>query len=60
MRRIRSIPVLPYGICKAAVEQLGRSYQALHGLEVIYLRADVGLRARTSTHPHPQNLGTPR
>ncbi len=31
-------PVLPYGICKAAVEQLGRSYQALHGLEVINLR----------------------
>jgi nucleoside-diphosphate-sugar epimerase len=31
-------PVLPYGICKAAVEQLGRSYQALHGLEIINLR----------------------
>jgi UDP-glucose 4-epimerase len=31
-------PVLPYGICKAAVEQLGRSYHALHGLEVINLR----------------------
>jgi nucleoside-diphosphate-sugar epimerase len=31
-------PVLPYGICKAAVEQLGRSYHALHGLEIINLR----------------------
>ena len=31
-------PVLPYGICKAAVEQLGRSYRDLHGLEVINLR----------------------
>jgi nucleoside-diphosphate-sugar epimerase len=31
-------PVLPYGICKAAVEQLGRSYHDLHGLEVINLR----------------------
>jgi len=31
-------PVLPYGICKAAVEQLGRSYRELHGLEVINLR----------------------
>jgi nucleoside-diphosphate-sugar epimerase len=31
-------PVLPYGVCKAAVEQLGRSYRDLHGLEVINLR----------------------
>jgi nucleoside-diphosphate-sugar epimerase len=31
-------PVMPYGICKAAVEQLGRSYRDLHGLEVINLR----------------------
>jgi len=31
-------PVLPYGICKAAVEQLGRTYHDLHGLEVINLR----------------------
>ena len=31
-------PVLPYGICKAAVEQLGRTYHELHGLEVINLR----------------------
>lgn len=31
-------PVLPYGICKAAVEQLGRSYRDLHGLDVINLR----------------------
>ena len=31
-------PMLPYGICKAAVEQLGRSYRALHGLEMINLR----------------------
>jgi len=31
-------PVLPYGICKAAVEQLGRSYRDLHRLEVINLR----------------------
>ena len=31
-------PVLPYGICKATVEQLGRSYRDLHGLEVINLR----------------------
>jgi UDP-glucose 4-epimerase len=31
-------PVLPYGICKAAVEQLGRSYRELHGLEIINLR----------------------
>lgn len=32
-------PVLPYGICKAAVEQLGRTYRDEHGLEVINLRA---------------------
>ena len=32
-------PVLPYGICKAAVEQLGRGYRDLHGLEVVNLRA---------------------
>lgn len=31
-------PVLPYGICKAAVEQLARSYRTLHGLDVIHLR----------------------
>jgi nucleoside-diphosphate-sugar epimerase len=31
-------PVMPYGICKAAVEQLGRGYRDLHGLEVINLR----------------------
>ncbi len=31
-------PVLPYGICKAAVEQLGRGYGDLHGLEVINVR----------------------
>jgi nucleoside-diphosphate-sugar epimerase len=31
-------PVLPYGICKAAVEQLGRSYRDLHRLEVVNLR----------------------
>ncbi len=31
-------PVLPYGICKAAVEQMGRTYRDLHGLEVINLR----------------------
>jgi UDP-glucose 4-epimerase len=31
-------PVLPYGICKAAVEQLGRTYRDLHDLEVIHLR----------------------
>jgi nucleoside-diphosphate-sugar epimerase len=31
-------PVMPYGICKAAVEQLGRSYRDLHGLEVVNLR----------------------
>jgi nucleoside-diphosphate-sugar epimerase len=31
-------PVLPYGICKAAVEQLGCTYHDLHGLEVINLR----------------------
>jgi UDP-glucose 4-epimerase len=31
-------PVLPYGICKATVEQLGRTYRDLHALEVINLR----------------------
>jgi UDP-glucose 4-epimerase len=31
-------PVLPYGICKAAVEQLGRSYRDLHDIEVVNLR----------------------
>jgi nucleoside-diphosphate-sugar epimerase len=31
-------PVMPYGICKVAVEQLGRSYRDLHGIEVINLR----------------------
>jgi len=31
-------PVLPYGICKATVEQLGRTYRDLHGLEIINLR----------------------
>ena len=31
-------PVMPYGICKAAVEQFGRTYRDLHGLEIINLR----------------------
>jgi len=31
-------PVMPYGICKAVVEQFGRTYRDLHGLEVINLR----------------------
>jgi len=31
-------PAMPYGICKAAVEQFGRTYRDLHGLEVINLR----------------------
>jgi nucleoside-diphosphate-sugar epimerase len=31
-------PVLPYGICKATVEQLGRTYRGLHGLDVVNLR----------------------
>jgi UDP-glucose 4-epimerase len=31
-------PVMPYGICKAAVEQFGRTYRALHGLDVVNLR----------------------
>ena len=31
-------PVLPYGICKAAVERLGRSYRDMYGLDVIHLR----------------------
>ena len=31
-------PMLPYGICKVAVEQLGRTYHALHALEIINLR----------------------
>ncbi len=31
-------PLMPYGISKLAVEQLGRSYRALHGLECINIR----------------------
>jgi nucleoside-diphosphate-sugar epimerase len=31
-------PAMPYGISKVAVEQLGRSYRDLHGLQVINLR----------------------
>jgi UDP-glucose 4-epimerase len=31
-------PLMPYGISKLAVEQLGRSYAELHGLECIHLR----------------------
>lgn len=31
-------PLMPYGISKLAVEQLGRSYGQLHGLECINLR----------------------
>lgn len=31
-------PAMPYGICKAAVEQFGRTYRDLHGLDVINLR----------------------
>jgi nucleoside-diphosphate-sugar epimerase len=31
-------PVMPYGICKAAVEQLGRTYRDLHGLDIVNLR----------------------
>ena len=31
-------PAMPYGICKATVEQLGRTYRDLHALEVINLR----------------------
>jgi UDP-glucose 4-epimerase len=31
-------PVMPYGISKFAVEQLGRDYARNHGLEVVHLR----------------------
>ena len=31
-------PLMPYGISKLAVEQLGRSYRELHGIECIHLR----------------------
>jgi nucleoside-diphosphate-sugar epimerase len=31
-------PAMPYGISKLTVEHLGRTYRALHGLEVINLR----------------------
>ena len=31
-------PVYPYGITKAAVEQLGRTYRDVHGLEVLNVR----------------------
>ena len=39
-------PVLPYGICKAAVEQLGRTYRELHGLEIVNLRTSWGFGLR--------------
>jgi UDP-glucose 4-epimerase len=31
-------PALPYGICKTAVEQLGRGYRDLYGLDIVHLR----------------------
>lgn len=31
-------PAMPYGICKLAVEHLGRTYRDLHGLDVVNLR----------------------
>jgi nucleoside-diphosphate-sugar epimerase len=49
-------PVLPYGICKAAVEQLGRSYRDLHGLEVINLRTSWVYGPRLPRNRIPKNL----
>ena len=31
-------PILPYGICKLAVEHLGRTWRDLHGLEIVDVR----------------------
>jgi nucleoside-diphosphate-sugar epimerase len=49
-------PVLPYGICKAAVEQLGRSYRDLHGLEVINLRTSWVYGTGLPRNRIPKNL----
>jgi nucleoside-diphosphate-sugar epimerase len=49
-------PVLPYGICKVAVEQLGRSYRDLHGLEVINLRTSWVYGPGLPRHRIPKNL----
>ncbi|HZP88946.1 MAG TPA: NAD-dependent epimerase/dehydratase family protein [Burkholderiales bacterium] len=49
-------PVLPYGICKATVEQLGRTYRDLHGLEVINLRTSWVYGAGLPRDRIPKNL----
>ncbi len=49
-------PVLPYGICKATVEQLGRTYRDLHGLEVINLRTSWVYGPRLPRDRIPRNM----
>ena len=49
-------PLNPYGICKATVEHLGRSYRDLHGLEVINLRTSWVYGAGLPRDRIPKNL----
>jgi UDP-glucose 4-epimerase len=49
-------PVLPYGICKAAVERLGRTYRDVYGLEVINLRTSWVYGAGLPRDRVPKNI----
>jgi nucleoside-diphosphate-sugar epimerase len=49
-------PLNPYGICKATVEHLGRTYRDLHGLEVINLRTSWVYGAGLPRDRIPKNL----
>ncbi|MBK8018263.1 MAG: NAD-dependent epimerase/dehydratase family protein [Betaproteobacteria bacterium] len=49
-------PVMPYGICKLAVENLGRTYRELHGLEIVNLRTSWVYGPGLPRHRIPKNL----
>ncbi len=49
-------PLNPYGICKATVEHLGRTYRDLHGIEVINLRTSWVYGAGLPRDRIPKNL----
>ena len=49
-------PIMPYGISKAAVERLGRTYRALHGIEVIHLRTSWVFGTELPRNRIPKNL----
>ncbi|MCL4768075.1 MAG: SDR family NAD(P)-dependent oxidoreductase [Hyphomicrobiaceae bacterium] len=49
-------PVTAYGVSKLAVEHLSRTYNVLHGLEVIHLRTSWVYGAGLLRHRVPKNL----